>query len=101
VADRLWAAGKKADALHGDKEQRDRTRAVTAFQAGEVNLLCATVHIYDITSHVPFQLILMLCCLLHRMWRRAGSMSRASRQSLILIFLVGSGRVAWRTMCTG
>ena len=46
VADRLWAAGKKSDALHGDKEQQYRTRAVTAFQAGEVNLLCATVHAY-------------------------------------------------------
>ena len=42
TANNLWDAGYNCDALHGDKEQRDRTRIMAAFKSGEVPLLLAT-----------------------------------------------------------
>src|SRR6185295_5838075 len=42
LADRLSDAGLPARALHGDLDQRDRTRTLDAFRAGAVTTLVAT-----------------------------------------------------------
>src|SRR6185312_9109936 len=42
LADRLTDAGLPARAIHGDLEQRDRTRTLAAFRAGSVTTLVAT-----------------------------------------------------------
>ena len=42
TANKLWEQGYNCDAIHGDKEQRDRTRIMAAFKSGSVPLLFAT-----------------------------------------------------------
>lgn len=42
LAAHLERSGKRVEALHGDKSQRDRTRALEAFRRGTVQVLVAT-----------------------------------------------------------
>ena len=42
AANQLWDAGRNCDALHGDKEQWERTRIMKEFSKGNVPLLFAT-----------------------------------------------------------
>eukprot|EP00899_Mesostigma_viride_P006540 jgi/Mesvir1/15888/Mv02793-RA.1 len=42
VADALWRAGHKADAIHGDKTQSERESTLGEFKAGTVTILVAT-----------------------------------------------------------
>jgi len=42
VADALWKAGGAVDALHGDKEQWERTACLDKFRKGTLNLIVAT-----------------------------------------------------------
>ncbi|KAG5176431.1 P-loop containing nucleoside triphosphate hydrolase protein [Tribonema minus] len=39
---RLWNGGFSVDALHGDKEQRERTSVMTKFKAGSIRMVVAT-----------------------------------------------------------
>jgi hypothetical protein len=39
LSKRLWSAGYAVDALHGDKEQRERTAVMTAFKAGKIKMV--------------------------------------------------------------
>ena len=41
-ADELWESGLKLDSLHGNKDQRERTRIMKQFKDGEIDHLCAT-----------------------------------------------------------
>jgi ATP-dependent RNA helicase DDX5/DBP2 len=42
TANNLWNLGYNCDAIHGDKEQRDRTKIMARFKSSEVPLLFAT-----------------------------------------------------------
>jgi ATP-dependent RNA helicase DDX5/DBP2 len=42
TANHLWNLGFNCDAIHGDKEQRDRTKIMARFKSSEVPLLFAT-----------------------------------------------------------
>ena len=42
VADALWKEGLACDALHGDKEQWQRTRIMNSFKNGQTRVLFAT-----------------------------------------------------------
>jgi ATP-dependent RNA helicase DDX5/DBP2 len=42
LANRLWDSGFAVDSLHGDREQWERTKVMTAFKAGQLRMLIAT-----------------------------------------------------------
>eukprot|EP00455_Lapot_gusevi_P053790 TRINITY_DN847_c0_g1_i2.p1 TRINITY_DN847_c0_g1~~TRINITY_DN847_c0_g1_i2.p1 ORF type:complete len:521 (-),score=120.52 TRINITY_DN847_c0_g1_i2:45-1607(-) len=42
VADELWHSGQAADAIHGDKSQFERERALSSFKTGRLNILVAS-----------------------------------------------------------
>ena len=81
VEDQLNKAGFSADAIHGNKSQNARQRALEAFRSGEIRLLVATdiaargIDIDDITHVVNFDLPHEPESYVHRIGRtaRAGS----------------------------
>ena len=85
----LHAAGIGADAIHGDKPQATRLRALERFKAGEVQILVATdvaargLDIHDLPLVVNFDLPIVAEDYVHRIGRtgRAG----ASGQALSLV----------------
>ncbi len=85
----LRAAGIRVDAIHGDKPQATRLRALERFKAGEVQLLVATdvaargLDIHDLPLVVNFDLPIVAEDYVHRIGRtgRAG----ASGQALSLV----------------
>jgi ATP-dependent RNA helicase RhlE len=81
VADQLDKAGHAADAIHGNKSQGARQRALENFRAGRARVLVATdiaargIDIDDITHVVNFELPNVAESYVHRIGRtaRAGS----------------------------
>ncbi len=81
VADQLGKAGHAADAIHGNKSQGARQRALENFRAGRARVLVATdiaargIDIDDVTHVVNFELPNIAESYVHRIGRtaRAGS----------------------------
>jgi ATP-dependent RNA helicase RhlE len=81
----LLAKGIKADAIHGDKPQPARLRALESFKAGEMQILVATdvaargLDIDDLPQVVNFDLPIVAEDYIHRIGRtgRAGATGEA------------------------
>jgi ATP-dependent RNA helicase RhlE len=85
LVDALLAKKIKADAIHGDKPQPSRLRALESFKAGEVQILVATdvaargLDIDDLPQVVNFDLPIVAEDYIHRIGRtgRAGATGEA------------------------
>ncbi|WP_263144122.1 DEAD/DEAH box helicase [Pseudomonas sp. RIT-PI-AD] len=85
LVEELQAAGFSADAIHGDKPQPARLRALQRFKAGEVRILVATdvaargLDIDDLPQVVNFDLPIVAEDYVHRIGRtgRAGASGEA------------------------
>ncbi len=85
LVEELLAEGVSADAIHGDKPQPTRLRALERFKAGEVQILVATdvaargLDIHDLPQVVNFDLPIVAEDYVHRIGRtgRAGATGEA------------------------
>ncbi|HBM09918.1 DEAD/DEAH box helicase [Pseudomonas sp. Choline-3u-10] len=85
LVDELQAQGVSSDAIHGDKPQASRLRALERFKAGEVQVLVATdvaargLDIHDLPQVVNFDLPTVAEDYVHRIGRtgRAGATGEA------------------------
>ncbi|WP_273527295.1 DEAD/DEAH box helicase [Pseudomonas sp.] len=85
LVDELQAQGISSDAIHGDKPQASRLRALERFKAGEVQILVATdvaargLDIHDLPQVVNFDLPTVAEDYVHRIGRtgRAGASGEA------------------------
>ncbi len=85
LVDELQAQGIASDAIHGDKPQASRLRALERFKAGEVQVLVATdvaargLDIHDLPQVVNFDLPIVAEDYVHRIGRtgRAGASGEA------------------------
>lgn len=85
LVEELQAAGIAADAIHGDKPQPSRLRALERFKAGEMQVLVATdvaargLDIHDLPQVVNFDLPIVAEDYVHRIGRtgRAGATGEA------------------------
>ncbi|MEK9776877.1 MAG: C-terminal helicase domain-containing protein, partial [Quisquiliibacterium sp.] len=85
LADQLEQSGHAADALHGDLNQRQRTRALNRLRRGECRVLVATdvaargIDVSSITHVINFQLPKFAEDYVHRIGRtgRAGASGQA------------------------
>ncbi len=85
LVDLLLSLGIRADAIHGDKPQPARLRALDRFKSGEVNILVATdvaargLDIDDLPQVVNFDLPIVAEDYIHRIGRtgRAGAKGEA------------------------
>ncbi len=88
LADRLLSAGKKAAALHGDMQQRERTRTLARLKKGEIDVLVATdvaargIDVAGITHVVNFDLPKFAEDYVHRI----GRTGRAGREGIAISF---------------
>ena len=88
LADRLLGQGKKAAALHGDMQQRERTRTLTRLKKGEIDVLVATdvaargIDVAGITHVVNFDLPKFAEDYVHRI----GRTGRAGREGIAISF---------------
>jgi ATP-dependent RNA helicase RhlE len=81
VVEHLEKAGHAADAIHGNKSQNARQRALEAFRSGKARILVATdiaargLDIDDVSHVINFELPEVAECYVHRIGRtaRAGS----------------------------
>ena len=84
VADQLGKAGITAEAIHGNKSQNARQRALEAFKKGKVQVLVATdvaargIDIDDVTHVVNFELPNEPESYVHRIGRTARAGARGS-----------------------
>jgi ATP-dependent RNA helicase RhlE len=86
LAKRLTRAGEEAEAIHGDRSQSQRNRALKGFQNGEYRVLVATdvaargIHVEGIAHVVNFDLPQAPEDFIHRVGRtgRAGARGVAS-----------------------
>ena len=98
VADQLGKNGYSADAIHGNKSQNARQRALEAFRAGEIRVLVATdiaargIDIDDITHVVNFDLPHEPESYVHRIGRTA----RAGGTGIAIAFCDPSERTQLR-----
>ncbi|QGE30689.1 DEAD/DEAH box helicase [Bordetella holmesii] len=94
LADRLAEQGFAAAALHGDMNQRQRTRTLTQLQRGQVRVLVATdvaargIDVQGISHAVNFDLPLQAEDYVHRI----GRTGRAGRDGLAYTLAVHSER---------
>ena len=94
VADQLQRAGIAADAIHGNKSQNARQRALESFRNGECRVLVATdiaargIDIDDVTHVVNFDLPNEPESYVHRIGRTA----RAGSAGIAIAFCDGSER---------
>ncbi|CAJ47777.1 DEAD/DEAH box helicase [Bordetella avium] len=94
LADRLSEQGFSAAALHGDMNQRQRTRTLTQLQRGQVRVLVATdvaargIDVQGISHAVNFDLPLQAEDYVHRI----GRTGRAGRDGLAYTLAVHSER---------
>ena len=80
LVDDIRAAGMKAQAIHGDKEQSERQRVLRGFRMGTVNILIATdvaargIDVPDISHVINYDMPLETDAYVHRVGRtgRAG-----------------------------
>ncbi|MBV8465340.1 MAG: DEAD/DEAH box helicase [Burkholderiales bacterium] len=88
LADRLIGQGMKAAALHGDMQQRERTRTLGRMKSGEIDVLVATdvaargIDVAGITHVVNFDLPKFAEDYVHRI----GRTGRAGREGIAISF---------------
>ena len=88
VAKKLESAGFEAEAIHGNKSQGQRTRALDAFKKGQARLLVATevaargIDVDDVTHVINFDLPNVPEQYVHRIGRTA----RATRSGIAISF---------------
>ena len=100
VAEHLEKAGHSADAIHGNKSQNARQRALEAFRTGQARVLVATdiaargIDIDEITHVVNFELPDVAESYVHRIGRTA----RAGAGGIAIAFCDGTERDSLRAI---
>ncbi|HEY4943220.1 MAG TPA: DEAD/DEAH box helicase [Rhizomicrobium sp.] len=98
VSDHLEKAGFKSDAIHGNKSQNARQRALDGFKSGHVRVLVATdiaargVDVDDVTHVINFELPNEPESYVHRIGRTA----RAGSEGIAISFCDHSERIYLR-----
>jgi superfamily II DNA/RNA helicase len=98
VATQLTRAGVSAAAIHGDRSQGQRERALASFQAGKVQALVATdvaargIHVDDVGCVVHFDIPADAKDYLHR----SGRTGRAGAAGLVVAFVLDDNRAKAR-----
>lgn len=94
LVDELYAQGKKAAALHGDMQQRQRTRTIQRLRQGEIRFLIATdvaargIDVQSISHVINFDLPRSSEDYIHRI----GRTGRAGASGLALSFATSQER---------
>lgn len=94
LSDQLNAKNYRADAIHGDLQQRQRDRVMNRFRSGELQLLVATdvaargIDVDDLTHVFHFALPDDLAYYTHR----SGRTARAGKEGLSVIFATPNDR---------
>jgi ATP-dependent RNA helicase RhlE len=100
IAEHLVKAGIGAEAIHGNKSQNARERALANFKAGKVRVLVATdiaargIDIDDVTHVVNFDIPEVPEAYVHRIGRTA----RAGASGMALSFCDAEERPDWRNI---
>jgi ATP-dependent RNA helicase RhlE len=100
IAEHLVKAGVGADAIHGNKSQNARERALAGFKAGRIRVLVATdiaargIDIDDVTHVVNFDIPEVPEAYVHRIGRTA----RAGAAGMAMSFCEADERVDWRNI---
>jgi ATP-dependent RNA helicase RhlE len=100
IAEHLVKAGVGAEAIHGNKSQNARERALAGFKAGKTRVLVATdiaargIDIDDVTHVVNFDVPEVPETYVHRIGRTA----RAGAAGMALSFCEAAERVDWRNI---
>jgi ATP-dependent RNA helicase RhlE len=100
IADHLESSGISAEAIHGNKSQNARERALSNFKAGKVRCLVATdiaargIDIDDVTHVVNFDIPEVPEQYVHRIGRTA----RAGAGGMALSFCDAEERADWRNI---
>jgi ATP-dependent RNA helicase RhlE len=100
IAEHLVKAGVHAEAIHGNKSQNARERALANFKAGRCRVLVATdiaargIDIDDITHVVNFDVPEVPETYVHRIGRTA----RAGATGMALTFVESDERADWRNV---
>jgi len=100
IAEHLVKAGIGAEAIHGNKSQNARERALAGFKAGKIRVLVATdiaargIDIDDVTHVVNFDVPEVPETYVHRIGRTA----RAGATGMALSFCETDERTDWRNI---
>src|SRR6185295_7181644 len=100
IAEHLVKANVGAEAIHGNKSQNARERALANFKAGRIRVLVATdiaargIDIDDVTHVVNFDVPEVPETYVHRIGRTA----RAGASGMALTFCDAEERVDWRNI---
>jgi len=100
IAEHLVKAGVGAEAIHGNKSQNARERALAGFKAGRTRVLVATdiaargIDIDDVTHVVNFDVPEVPETYVHRIGRTA----RAGATGMALSFCETDERIDWRNI---
>jgi len=100
IAEHLEKAGVGAEAIHGNKSQNARERALANFKGGRIRVLVATdiaargIDIDDVTHVVNFDVPEVPETYVHRIGRTA----RAGASGMALTFVEVEERVDWRNI---
>ena len=100
IAEHLVKAGVGAEAIHGNKSQNARERALANFKAGRIRVLVATdiaargIDIDDVTHVVNFDVPEVPETYVHRIGRTA----RAGASGMALTFVDSEERADWRNV---
>jgi ATP-dependent RNA helicase RhlE len=100
IAEHLVKAGVGAEAIHGNKSQGARERALAGFKAGRIRVLVATdiaargIDIDDVTHVVNFDVPEVPETYVHRIGRTA----RAGASGMALTFVEADDRQDWRNV---
>ncbi|HEX3757972.1 MAG TPA: helicase-related protein, partial [Kofleriaceae bacterium] len=100
IAEHLAKAGIGAEAIHGNKSQNARERALAGFKSGRTRVLVATdiaargIDIDDVTHVVNFDVPEVPETYVHRIGRTA----RAGAAGMALSFCEAEERVDWRNI---
>jgi ATP-dependent RNA helicase RhlE len=100
IAEHLEHAGVGADAIHGNKSQNARERALANFKGGKIRVLVATdiaargIDIDEVTHVVNFDVPEVPETYVHRIGRTA----RAGASGMAMTFVEHEERVDWRNI---
>src|SRR3954454_22015473 len=100
IAEHLVKAGVGAEAIHGNKSQNARERALAGFKMGRVRVLVATdiaargIDIDDVTHVVNFDVPEVPEAYVHRIGRTA----RAGASGMAMTFIEHEERADWRNI---
>jgi ATP-dependent RNA helicase RhlE len=100
IAEHLVKAGIGAEAIHGNKSQNARERALAGFKSGKIRVLVATdiaargIDIDDVTHVVNFDVPEVPETYVHRIGRTA----RAGASGMALSFCESTERLDWRNI---